>query len=151
MRNNPRQPQKRPKDAPPSRTAQAPASEVSLQGILARHNYLPAGQSRQLEFGKWSPPDFHAAMNLVQDVRNTFMTLDARIRSRFQNDPYQLLRFVEDPKNRSEGLRLGLLTPTEDEARAMWRARAKSLRVEQLDIEREIKAEEEKAAPGGAA
>lgn len=53
--------------------------------------------------------DFQEAMNLIKQAKDEFMTLPAKIRSRFDNDPAKLISFLEDPGNRQEAEALGML------------------------------------------
>ena len=53
--------------------------------------------------------DYHSAMNAVIAAEDGFMELPAQIRARFQNDPAQLIEFLNDENNRSEAEKLGLL------------------------------------------
>jgi len=53
--------------------------------------------------------DFQSAQNAICAAREAFDALDYRIRDRFNNDPNQFLRFVQDEKNREEAIELGLL------------------------------------------
>lgn len=55
--------------------------------------------------------DFQTAMNAVVAAQEQFMTLPAKVRARFSNDPQQLLEFLSSDSNRSEALALGLLVP----------------------------------------
>lgn len=71
--------------------------------------------TRKPQFRDISSIDFHAMCNKVIDVQNHFASLPSRTKGRFNNDPYQLLRFIEDPNNRSKALDMGLLTPTDEE------------------------------------
>lgn len=140
---NLKRPRKQQTTQGPSRTQQHHAQEADINTLILKHRGMVPGnlQGRQPTFGEWSAPDFHAALNRVNDVRQKFLALPARLRSRFSNDPHQLLRFTDDPKNRTEALLLGLVVPTEEEAAAMARARAKATRVEQIDLEAEIASE----------
>lgn len=54
-------------------------------------------------------PDLRDAMVLVANATEAFMALDASVRKRFDNDPALLLDFLNDPSNRDEAVRLGLL------------------------------------------
>jgi len=56
-----------------------------------------------------SVPDFREAMNYVANAREQFEALPSRIRKRFENDPGQLLSFLQDEKNRPEAEALGLI------------------------------------------
>lgn len=53
--------------------------------------------------------DFQTAMNTIAKAKLEFASLPAKIRSRFENDPAQLLEFVNDDNNREEAIRLGFI------------------------------------------
>ena len=53
--------------------------------------------------------DFQTAMNHVRASEEAFMKLPAQIRARFNNDPQQLLEFVEDERNRDEAIKWGIV------------------------------------------
>jgi phage internal scaffolding protein len=57
--------------------------------------------------------DYHSALNAVIAAEDGFMALSANIRTRFQNDPAQLIDFLENPANREEAESLGLVTKSE--------------------------------------
>lgn len=54
---------------------------------------------------------FHEMLNQVADAKYAFASLPATVRARFSNDPYQALRFVDDPKNLPEAIKLGIASP----------------------------------------
>jgi phage internal scaffolding protein len=56
-----------------------------------------------------APQDYMEAHNIMVDATNRFDELPARLRSRFSNDPLELLLFLQDEKNRAEGIELGLI------------------------------------------
>lgn len=53
--------------------------------------------------------DFRTARDQVLQAEQAFKALPANVRSRFENDPAQLVEFCADPANRDEMVRLGLL------------------------------------------
>lgn len=53
--------------------------------------------------------DYQTALNLVMQAEDAFMELPAQLRARFENDPGQLLAFLEDDANRAEAEALGLV------------------------------------------
>jgi phage internal scaffolding protein len=55
--------------------------------------------------------DYHAAMNAVAQANEAFDAMPAKLRARFNNDPVQLMSFLDDDSNRSEAQKLGLLVP----------------------------------------
>lgn len=64
--------------------------------------------------------DFHSAHLMVEQANESFMTLPATVRERFQNDPGQFLDFVCNPDNEQEMAEMGLLN---EEAHARYVAR----------------------------
>lgn len=42
-------------------------------------------------------------------IENAFMTLDADVRAKFENDPQKMMEFLADPANKNEAIDLGLL------------------------------------------
>lgn len=65
---------------------------------------------RMPQYGDFSQVgDFQSAMNAVIAAQKDFMTLPAKVRSRFDNDPQKLLEFVSDDANLAEARALGLM------------------------------------------
>lgn len=62
--------------------------------------------------------DFQSAMNAVISADKAFLSLPAKVRSRFGNDPQQLLIFLGDEANREEAISLGLVVKPEPAAPA---------------------------------
>jgi phage internal scaffolding protein len=55
--------------------------------------------------------DYQSAMNLVRAADESFMRMDAKVRSRFNNSPQEFLEFFANPENADEAIRLGLAIP----------------------------------------
>lgn len=53
--------------------------------------------------------DYHTALNRVIAAQDEFEGLPAQIRARFNNDPAQLIEFLQDETNRPEAEELGLV------------------------------------------
>lgn len=53
--------------------------------------------------------DFQSAMNTIVKAKQEFAALPPKIRSRFQNDPAELIAFLENDANREEAEFLGLV------------------------------------------
>jgi phage internal scaffolding protein len=53
--------------------------------------------------------DYHTALNRVIAAQDEFEALPAQIRARFDNDPANLIEFLENSDNREEAEKLGLL------------------------------------------
>jgi phage internal scaffolding protein len=53
--------------------------------------------------------DYHTAMNALIAAESEFDALPAKIRARFDNEPTNLIDFMNDPRNRKEAETLGLV------------------------------------------
>ena len=53
--------------------------------------------------------DYHTALNAIIASESEFAALPAQIRNRFQNDPSNLIEFLDNPKNKAEAESLGLV------------------------------------------
>lgn len=98
-----------------SATKQSFKDEADINQITAR--YLKTGvlgnpnATRQAQFGDYTSMDFMEMRNLIADVDQLFNSLPSRIRKRFNNDTYQLIRWIENPDNNEEAIKLGLKEP----------------------------------------
>lgn len=109
----------------PNATVQQQFQEdADINTMIRRHNAGPGrfGQpmgvdpnaTRQPRFMELPSESYHESLNRVQDAKNLFMSYPARVRARFGNDPFQMLRFIEDPRNIDEAQRLGLVEARPD-------------------------------------
>lgn len=104
-----------PQKALPTMTQQQFKEESDIMTIVNRFRKTgilgdPARVQKAF-YGDISSLDYMTMLNFINDSRHVFMGLPSAVRKRFQNDPYQLVRFLENPDNRAEAERLGLLTP----------------------------------------
>lgn len=53
--------------------------------------------------------EFQQAQNILIEAQDAFYALPASLRKRFDNDPAVMLEFIENPDNREEAEKLGLL------------------------------------------
>jgi phage internal scaffolding protein len=53
--------------------------------------------------------DYQSALNAVIAAEEGFMALPAEIRASFDNDPEQLINFLNDPANKDQAIKLGLI------------------------------------------
>jgi phage internal scaffolding protein len=53
--------------------------------------------------------DYHSALNAVIAAQEQFDALPAQIRARFENDPENLINFLDDESNKDEAIKLGLI------------------------------------------
>jgi phage internal scaffolding protein len=86
--------------------------ECDINTILEKFNItgLLPEQTLSPRFGDFTGiGDYHTAMNRVIAVQDEFEALPAQIRARFENDPAQLIEFLENSENRPEAEELGLV------------------------------------------
>ncbi|WNK14664.1 MAG: internal scaffolding protein [Microvirus sp.] len=96
----------------PTKTQQQFKDECDINTILKRFNATGELPVRPVTaaFSDFSEVfDFQSAMNQIVLSRMMFNELPAKTRDYFRNDPQRLLVFLEDPANREEGERLGLI------------------------------------------
>lgn len=92
-----------------SRTKQSYADVCNINKMIARGR-LPLvskipGRYVDCTIGT----DYQQALNIVKSAESAFMSLPAKVRSRFQNNPQALLEFLADPNNKAEAIELGLI------------------------------------------
>lgn len=62
--------------------------------------------------------DYQESANYILQADKAFMDLPANIRTRFGNDPGELLTFLQDNKNQAEAVTLGIIPKPEQVAAA---------------------------------
>ncbi len=108
-----------------SRTKQSMRDECDVNLIMRKWRktgemeHLSKGPARYGDFT--NADDYLLACNRVLEAQAAFDALSSRVRDRMNNNPAELLAFLEDPKNLDEAIELGLVTkpaekPTEKTA-----------------------------------
>lgn len=94
-------------------TQQSMKDETDINNIIGKFMktgiLTQPGATRKLMFGDTTSDSYHDMVNKIADAELAFTTLPSKIRDRFLNDPYQLLRFLENPENQKEAIKLGLI------------------------------------------
>ena len=98
----------------PIMTQQQFKDEVEINNIMEKYLKAPNPQifirNGKGVYGDFTKTkDFQSSLNAILEAEDAFMSLDAKIRSRFENDPAKLLKFLEDPRNLEEATKLGLV------------------------------------------
>lgn len=96
----------------PGRTIQSEKDGTDINIMMAtfqKTGQIP--QTTQLPmYGDFSNAvDYMEACQLKKDADNMFMSLPANVRSRFKNNPAELLAFMADEENKEEAEELGLV------------------------------------------
>lgn len=100
----------------PSKTQQQFAEAADINNIMKKHfpkgmHQIPDAQKVYADFS--SIPDFQGMQDQLIRLESTFMSLDPKIRQRFQNTPQLLVDFLNDPENKDEAVKLGLMKKPE--------------------------------------
>lgn len=98
-------------------TEQSHKEDVDINQIMARamrgeqSEYMQQNQGR---YGDVSPIQYHQAQIIMADARSLFEGMPAKIRNKFDNNPEKFLKYVQDDKNKSEMIELGMITNPEE-------------------------------------
>lgn len=94
-------------------TVQADRKDADINEIIKR--FEVTGQVARLNsrppfYGDVSEFDGLAdALTKVREAQDLFMTYDANVRERFDNDPVKFVEFLQDPENLKEAQDLGIV------------------------------------------
>lgn len=96
----------------PTLTKQSFKDDCDVNVILKRFEttgILPEATSSP-QFGDFADvDDYQSALHKVMAAEDAFMSLDAKLRLRFENDPVRFVDFVSNPANNAELIALGLV------------------------------------------
>lgn len=100
------------------RTKQSFTEDCDINKIIdrfAKTGTLP--EQKQKQYGDFSNvADYQTSIMIVQKAHEDFMSLDAKVRAKFQNDPSAFLAFAQDASNIDEMVKLGLATKVEKDS-----------------------------------
>ncbi|AXL14755.1 internal scaffolding protein [Microviridae sp.] len=95
-----------------SRTKQSFKDECNINNIMAKFqktgaidHYTKYGP----QYGEQTQEGLMEAMNTVIKAEEMFAELPSSVRKRFANDPGEFIAFVEDPANREEVRKIGIV------------------------------------------
>lgn len=98
-----------------SMTKQSFKDECDINVLMARYErtgVLDWVNEHEPQFADVSNAvDFQAALNTVIVAQDLFDSMPGDLRKRFANDPVEFLKFMDDPANVDESIKLGLRTP----------------------------------------
>lgn len=95
-----------------SLTQQQFKDECDINNIMEKFGMTGLIPQTPLEpsYGDFSGvSDYHTALNAIMAAEAQFDALPAQIRARFDNNPANLIDFMDNPDNRSEAEKLGLV------------------------------------------
>lgn len=95
-----------------SKVQQHQADDCDMKTIINR--FLKTGEithisNQRMQFlDVTHSTDYDKSLQIVLDAQDTFFELPSNLRSRFNNDPSQFLKFMDDPNNKEEAIEMGL-------------------------------------------
>jgi len=107
------------KKARPTGVQQHFKEQCNINDIMARFKktgVLPVVQTLPIYGDFTTVESFQSAVDRIKTAENIFKSLPARIRDRFNNNPGDLIAFIQDEKNREEAIELGFIAPPEKPA-----------------------------------
>lgn len=105
---------------PPSMTKQEFIRECDVNNVIKQYKQtgMVAHVNAKAAQGAYQDlpdaVDFQESLHLVMAAETAFMTLPAKVRDRFGQDPAEFLAFLSDPKNAEEARALGLIQPLKE-------------------------------------
>lgn len=95
----------------PSLTQQQFTQEANINNIMRK--YQLTGELPPQRIGYYADitnmPDFKTALNTVRDTQERFNALPSKLRQELNNDPQQMLNWIQDPNNLERAKQLGLV------------------------------------------
>lgn len=98
-----------------SLTEQQFARECDISSIIQKYGIIPAPSVSPLTGADVSHyGDYAECLQAVVEATEQFEAMPSSIRERFGYDPHSFFKWVSDPRNTEEGIRLGIFTPRGD-------------------------------------
>lgn len=111
-----------------SRTLQEPALDADIHNIMKKyvHTHGPIPMPKILEtVNDFSDAaDYQESLNRLIEAQEAFNSLPATTRADFQNNPANLISFLNDEKNYDKALEYGFISPEAHAARLEKLAKA---------------------------
>lgn len=95
----------------PSKTDQSKEPETNANNVVAQYyknGTWPASRGPGIYADLSSVTDLMGAYETVQKASEAFDALPAQLRERLNNDPQQLITYLNDPRNDAEAIALGI-------------------------------------------
>lgn len=101
----------------PSRTQGQFKDDCDINIIIDRYvksgvPIPPAPEAQYMDLSSM-PADFGEMCNIINKAEEAFAALPAKVRDRFDNNPTEMVKFLQDEKNKDEAIKLGLVNAPE--------------------------------------
>jgi phage internal scaffolding protein len=104
---------------PPSMTKQEFVRECDVNNVIKQYktsgmvSHINAKAAQGAYTDLPDSVDFQESLHTIMVAEKAFMTLPAKVRDRFGQDPAEFLAFLSNPENADEARKLGMLKPQE--------------------------------------
>lgn len=102
----------------PSKTQQQFKDEVEINNIVKKYKRTGTWHHQASKAGIYADvsqmTDYKESVDKVMKAQEAFSLLPSELRTRFANDPSQLLAFLQDQNNREEAEKLGLINKRDE-------------------------------------
>lgn len=102
----------------PSRTVQSQREEADINVILRRFNVtgqLPTVKMPPMYGDFTGVSDYRSALDLVRAADDSFMSMSPDVRTQFGNNPALFVAFCQNPANREQLKKWGMIVPEPEE------------------------------------
>ncbi|QXP08653.1 MAG: internal scaffolding protein [Arizlama microvirus] len=96
----------------PTLTEQAHKDVCNVNKIIKKYDktgLISHVSKVNAQYGDVSGMEFRQAVEMIMKVNTEFAAMPSEVRSRFKNDPANLLNFMSNPLNRDEAIKIGLI------------------------------------------
>ncbi len=97
----------------PSLTKRSFKNECDVNQVMARFEKTGVidhvNQRRPVYTDVSNFEDYQTSIGIVLSAHRQFEQLPSKIRARFENDPGEFLKFIENPENKQEAIEIGLI------------------------------------------
>jgi len=103
----------------PSLTQQQFKDQTDVNNIMKKYKdtnsipYSPHRYGRGISADNTMLPTYQESLDLIIKADESFASLSAATRKRFHNNPTEMINFLQDPNNKDEATKLGLLKTPE--------------------------------------
>lgn len=98
-------------------TIQSEKDACDINKIVEQHaktGLLPVNTATPIYGDFTGLPSYQESLNIVIKAEEAFMSLDAKIRKEFDNDPGAFLEFAQDENNRDKLIEWGMISPAKE-------------------------------------
>lgn len=93
-------------------TEQGPKDECDVNNIIRKYamtGVIEHVAQLDAQYGDLTATSYKEMIDKVMSLKEKFLEFPSALRNRFGNDPAKLLDFLDDPRNKEEAMKLGII------------------------------------------